>query len=170
MIVAIVVGGMVTATAAALFVALGDQGTIVEESSTSVARVVNAERLVEFLVGNLDPGSDSLGLYGTSEEVNFRTWCEAGHGFLVSCRVRLRFRVDKGLVDLVLSTFDDSSPFEPNSEMTEIILFEGLRSGRVLYLVNPENGGTWSSRWSSLTIPPSIGLVLAGDTLILPTR
>jgi hypothetical protein len=167
--VAFVVGGTAVATAAALLVGLSSRASAIEMAAASADRAANAERLMRLLTANLDESIQTARLEGYNEHVVLRTLCETAAGWLEPCRVQLDFRKDgeSGLL-MLQARFDTAD--RSAAKVHEIVLRSGVLSGEFLYLVDAADGGTWAESWTSLTLPRAVGIVVDGDTLLLPVR
>jgi len=158
--VALVVGGMALLLAAALLATLGNRAEAIERAATKQNEDANAERLLQGLVANLDPGSDTTPSFvGDGQSVTFRTWCDTPAGWLDRCSAHLWFerRQDVTALRLLLHG-SDSSEFE---------LRRGLETGRLRYLVNARDRGTWAETWTERVPRVAVAIITDGDTLLL---
>jgi prepilin-type N-terminal cleavage/methylation domain-containing protein len=169
--VGMAVGAMAITGAAALLLGLVSGAEAIQSRAFDVDRDANAERVIRLLTANLDASGDTIGVRGNQESVHFPTWCETSFAWSERCRVRLKFQTTRASRSLVVermsgpsltATEDAQTPPEP------VVLRQDLRSGQFIYLVDATAGGKWSGSWSIMTIPAALGVVIDGDTLILP--
>lgn len=161
--VALTVGGMAVAVAAALLTGLGDRATELAAAARRVDRDANAEQLLRALTANLQPGSDSAGPFrGDSRSAAFRSWCDAPSGWLERCAVRLSLAPEARGLSLILRL--------AGSDTTVVRMRSGIGVGRLRYLLDAANGGQWADRWSDLVPPTAIEVIADRDTLFLTVR
>jgi prepilin-type N-terminal cleavage/methylation domain-containing protein len=160
--VALVIGGMAVAGAAALFHGLGQRAEAVERAARRADRDANAERLLRALLANVDFSGDtsSPAVAGDQRTMTFRTWCEQATGWLGRCSVRLFFEQDAGASSLRLDL--------TGAETITTVLQRGLREGRLRYLVDARQGGTWVDTWTRRGVPMAVAVIIGRDTLLLP--
>src|SRR2546427_4267126 len=158
--VALMIGGMAMAGAAALLDALGSRAEAIARAGASADRDANAERLLRGLVANLDPGLDSTPSFaGDVDGARFRAWCETPAGWLGHCTVHLSLERRGDLASLRLQV-DDPEP-------RVIELRHDLRGARFRYLFSVDDVLTWSDRASLLVPPVAVALIVERDTLLL---
>src|SRR5689334_15918905 len=87
--VALVIGGMAVAGAAALLGVLGERAQAVERAGARADGDANAERVLRLLVANLNLPDTTRSFAGDPNTVGFRSWCETPAGWLDRCAVRL---------------------------------------------------------------------------------
>jgi hypothetical protein len=160
---------MAVTGAAALLLGLGSRAEAIQSASRAVDRDANAERTLRLLTANLDASADTIALRGSRESVHFPAWCETRFAWYERCRVRLAFRSTGASRTLIVERVPDPShPASGDALMNGVVLRNGMRSGHFLYLLSAAAGGTWSTSWSMITLPAALGVVIDGDTLILP--
>ena len=158
--VALMIGGMAVAGAAALLAALGNRAEAIERAGIGVDQDANAERLLRGLVANLDLSSDSAPSFvGDANGARFQAWCEMPAGWLGHCRVRLSLERRGDLASLRLQV-DDPGP-------SVIDLRRDLREARFRYLISVDDVLTWTDRSSHLVPPLAVALIVERDTLLL---
>jgi len=169
--VSLVIGGIAVTAAAALFTGLSSRAETIAAAASAADRDANAERLLRLLVGNVETGAGTERLRGDAKTASFASWCEAETGWLERCRVQLEFREDGASSTLVLHKRHEATGAIPAlGGGDEIILRRGVRNGRLLYLLDARNGGTWSDSWTAAMLPAAIAIVLEHDTLVLRVR
>jgi prepilin-type N-terminal cleavage/methylation domain-containing protein len=159
--VALVVGAMAVAAAAALLAGLANRAAAVEQAAARRDRDANAERLLRSLLSNLQLAADTTSrtLAGDGQSVRFQTWCHTPAGWLGPCTARLRFARDSGGGSLMLELTS------VESQMME--LKRGFQSGALRYLLDPAQGGQWTDRWSHVVPPAAVAVIVDRDTLML---
>ena len=158
--VALMIGGMAVAGAAALLDALGNRAEAIERAGIGVDRDANAERLLRGLVANLDLSSDSTPSFvGDINAARFRAWCESPAGWLAHCTVHLSLERRGDLASLRLQV-DNPGP-------SVIELGHDLRGARFGYLFSVDDVLTWTDRASHLVPPLAVALIVERDTLLL---
>lgn len=160
--VALVVGGMAVAAAAALLSGLGDRAAAVERVAERVDRDANGERLLRSLLANLALSPDTAvhSLTGDATSARFGAWCDAPEGWLERCAVRLFFEQPGGVPSLRLAL--------TGAVPTTMELRRGFRAGGLRYLVDAEHGGRWASTWTHIVPPLAVAVIMDRDTLLLP--
>jgi prepilin-type N-terminal cleavage/methylation domain-containing protein len=161
-VVALVVGGMAVAVAAALLLGLGDRADAIKTAAARVDRDANAERLLRSLLGNLDLGGDGpLVLGGDETSVSFRSWCASAGGWLDRCGARLFIerRREGSVVRVEVRAAADTSVVD---------LWDAPAGARLRYLVDPANGGRWADAWRQIAVPRGIAVIVDADTLLIP--
>ncbi len=178
---ALVLGGMALSGAVFLLLGLSDRGRAIDAAAWNVNHEANAERLVRNAVRNLRLSPDSTpSLEGEPTSARFRSWCDGPAGWPERCAVRLFVReTAKGrAISLETRPGDgridaDGAPHDADGAphgAAVVDLWSGFGSAGLRYLVDAGQGGTWTDRWSTLVPPSALGLVVDGDTLILPAR
>lgn len=158
-LVAIVVATGVVVTARAILVAIADGGQRLADASA----VQDAERNVDQLlrVALLEArtlSQDSVTFLGTSRGFVLRTWCPAPGGWTEPCDVAV------AVLDSVPAIV-----MRPGLLATDLIVRRARQSVELRYLASAANGGTWLRAWSSSSeLPLAVGLLIDGDTLMLP--
>lgn len=158
-LVALVIGAVVLASARALIDGLADQATATSHAARVADRRANAELMAREVVGNLSLAPVTASSFsGTPREALFASWCPSARGDLERCDVRLFVR-DRGAVqDVVLDL----------SFGRQITLLESASSVRLRYLSDASAGGVWQSLWSvGVNTPLAVGVLADGDTLLL---
>lgn len=156
-VVTLAVGGGAIALAAALTRAAADESAAAARHAVDAAVDANGERLLRRLVGQMELPelTDSI-TGGDARAMLFSSWCDRPEGWQERCRVSLRIEREHGGIAVGLSS----------GESLEVLSRRGV--GAFVYLRAPQHGGRWSERWiSAMSLPPAIGIVVAGDTLIL---
>ena len=160
--VALVVMGVVLVGARTMLGQIADDADRITAAAADADREANAEALLRAVAGRLELSAtpaDSARLEGEPRGMRFRSWCEVPDGWLERCRASLGFiQVDGGnVLALRLST----------GELVQ--LRRGFRTGELVYLRDAGDGGDWAGRWSTrLAAPLAIGIVIDGDTTIVP--
>ena len=160
--VALVIGGMAVAGAAALLTSLRDRGEAVARTAAQADGDANAERLLRRLLANLDLSADSTkpSFAGDADGMRFQTWCDTPAGWLGRCIARLSLERHDDLASLRLEIDDPDS--------TVIELRKDLRGARFRYLISIDDVPTWLDRFSRLVVPGAVALIVGRDTLLLP--
>jgi prepilin-type N-terminal cleavage/methylation domain-containing protein len=159
--VALVIGSMAVAGAAALLGGLGDRAEAIDLAGSRADADANAERLLRALAENLDIGFDTMPpLAGSADSMAFRAWCQTPGGWLDRCAVRLLFDHRQGVAvfDLELRGADSST----------LTLRHGFDHGRFRYLEEVDHRLRWVESWSRRAPPGALGIVIDADTLLLP--
>jgi hypothetical protein len=159
--VALVIGGMVVAGAAALLVTLGGRAEAIARAGARADLGANAERVLRALLANLDLGLDSTPSFaGDGTGARFRSWCDTPAGWLDRCTAHLFLepRGETAALRLELSGPDPA----------RVDLERGLRGARLRYMALVDNVVTWRDSWSQLVPPTAVALIVERDTLLLP--
>jgi prepilin-type N-terminal cleavage/methylation domain-containing protein len=160
-LVALVIGGMAVAGAAALFSSLADRINAIDQAAARADYAANAEHVLTALVGNLIAGGDSMAIFvGDSNAVRFRAWCEVPAGWLERRSLRLTFDESPDGTSRLLLDVEGM----PNT--TE--LRRGFRHGGLRYLGSIESRLTWLHSWPYPVPPRAIAVIVDADTLVLP--
>lgn len=160
--VALVVMGVVLVGARAMLGQIADQGARIGAAAEDADREANADALLHEMAGRAFVSAvidDEVRFDGQPGIARFRSWCEVPDGWLEPCDVSLGLiQVDSGnVLALTLST----------GEL--VPLRRGFRSGEILYLGDAGAGGSWVKSWgASITAPLALGVVIDGDTTIVP--
>ncbi|MGH7334195.1 MAG: PulJ/GspJ family protein [Candidatus Rokuibacteriota bacterium] len=158
--VALMIGGMALAGAAALLSGLAERAEAIRTAAARVDREANAERVLRSLLANLELSPDtSPSWVGDPRSARFRAWCDTPAGWPGRCAVRLFFQDSGGVGSLRLELIGA----EPS--VTE--LRRGFRAGHFRYLVNAGQGGQWTTRWSHPVPPAAVAVITGNDTLLL---
>lgn len=159
--VALVIGGMVVAGAAALLASLGSRAEAIARAAALADQDANAERVLRRLVANLELGGDSTPSFvGDAKSACIRSWCEAPTGWLERCAGHLLLE-QRG--DTAALRLDVSGP-----DPMRIDLETGPRSARLRYLAILDGVVTWHDAWTHLVPPAALVLIVEGDTLVFP--
>lgn len=155
---ALSLGGLALLSASMLMQQLADSGTRIAASSIALDRADNGERALRALVAHFEPSGDAGAFTGSAGKVVFNTWCDSPSGWKERC-----------LAELSLDTLSNGVALTATlGAHQRVTLRDSLHLGRLLYLRDAENGGTWSSSWGpSAAGPLAIGLTLSRDTMIL---
>jgi len=160
--VALVIGGMVVAGAAALLSALGNRAQAIERAAARADQDANGERLLRTLVANLQfgAGTTTPSFVGDLSSASFRSWCETPAGWLDHCTVRLAFEPQGGKAVLRLQLRGAYS--------TTLDLRTGFQKGRLRYLQEVDRRLSWIDTWSERITPRGLAVIIDGDTLLVP--
>jgi len=158
--VALVIGGMAVAGAAALLFGLTDRARAIGRAAARADVDANGERLLRALLANLDLTSDTAARFaGDATSATFPAWCDTPAGWLNHCLVRLSFdRRDGATVLSVEFRGADSSV---------INVRRGFQRGRFRYLLDVDRRLTWVDNWSRLVAPTGLAVIVDADTLLL---
>ena len=159
-LVALMIGGLVLASAHQILSALSASATVTEVNRTAADGRANGVDIPYRLTGRLDvatPGATPF--FGADRIAEFSSWCEVPRGWLEACTVVLAVDTVRGQ-PAVTARIDDS---------TRVVLVQGFARGAFRYLESADNGGTWQRVWGrGLGAPLAIGVILDHDTLIVP--
>lgn len=166
-LVALLIGGMAVATAAALLLGLDQRASAIRRSAARVDHSAEAERVLRQAIANVDATVDSTTqvVTGSPDTAQIHTWCETPAGPMVRCVMKLWFAGQSP--DKALRA--DWSSGVTRSVDERLVLYPGLTSGSFRYLIDPADGGHWKKRWSRRLIPGAIEIDMGPDTLLLPT-
>jgi prepilin-type N-terminal cleavage/methylation domain-containing protein len=157
--VALVIGGMTIASAGALLGGLSDRAEFIATTAAHADAGANAEYVLRSLTENLDSGSGTTPpLVGSADSVVFRSWCQTPRGWFEQCAVRLSFDRRPGVAVLGMELRGSTS--------TLLSLPRG--AGRFHYLDDTGQSLRWIDSWSERELPVAVGIILDGDTLLLP--
>jgi prepilin-type N-terminal cleavage/methylation domain-containing protein len=156
--IALTVGGVAVALAAALLRATADQSAMTSEQARSVNTDAVGERVIRRLVGQMewsrtgDPPPS-----GTSRRMQFVSWCDVATGWQERCLVELELPREGYGGIIARSSVGGAQRLMPGRPVTAII-----------YLVSSSGGGEWANRWLDATsLPRAVGLEVGSDTLIV---
>lgn len=160
--VALVIGGMVVAGAAALLGALSNRAQAIKRAAARADEDANGERLLRGLVANLEVGTDTTtpSFVGDASSASFQAWCETPAGWLGHCAVRLAFSRHESTGVLTLEI--------RGANTTALDLRRGFRNGRLRYLQEVDRRLSWIDAWSRWITPTGVAVIVDGDTLLLP--
>jgi prepilin-type N-terminal cleavage/methylation domain-containing protein len=159
--VAMVIGGMAVAGAAALLSALGDRAQAIVHAGAQVDADANAELMLRGVVANLDLSRDTTSSFaGDPNNATFRSWCDTPAGWLDHCSVRLLFGRQGDAAVLRMEV--------KGAYSSTIDLRSGFRRGRLRYLVEVDRRSTWVDTWSQVGVPTAVAVIIDADTLLLP--
>lgn len=158
--VALVVSAIVLLGARAMLGAVGDAATRISQEGARLDTSANADRTLRSLVRNLDLGFANDAVFaGDTRQVTFASWCDMPSGWQERCRVTVAIERRTDGDALVLHTTRGDA----------IVVRERMRSGSLRYLATVYGGGEWIRTWGvGITAPLAIGILLDGDTLIVP--
>ncbi len=160
LVIAMIIGGMAVAAAAAMFLGLQDRADTIRAGAEQADRDANAERLLRGLFGNLDPGEGAAPpLVGGSTEAALTTWCDGPRGWLERCIARIYFTPAGRRTVLRVELRRGGG--------ADTVELRRAADGSLLYLLDPARGGTWTRDWSRRTPPIAMALVWDRDTLLL---
>ena len=159
-IVALTLGGLVVALAAATLASVTDNAEHLATDARRADRVGNGDRILRRLIGQMDwTQRGERPPRGDAGSLRFMTWCDVPGGWQERCEA-----------ELTIAAADDSlgGMIARLSTGEELRLIPGVRVGPLLYLGRPGVGADWRERWTDeRAMPPAIGLVVPGDTLVL---
>lgn len=161
-VTALAIGGIAVTLAAAMLAAVSDHTQRVADVARARDETVASERLLRRLVGQMSwSARDEPAPRGTPEALRFTTWCDVPAGWQERCIVELR----------VGKEGQPALGIEARLSTGETLrLLSGIEVHGFTYLVTPEHGGRWQTRWlDAASLPPIIGIVLARDTILLRT-
>lgn len=161
--VALTVMGIVLVGARTMLGQIADDADRITAAAADADREANAEALLRTVAGRLELptafGDEEDGFQGEAHGTRFRSWCEVPDGWLERCSASIGFiRLDgDNVLALRLST----------GELVQ--LRRGFGAGELVYLRDAANGGAWVRSWgASITAPLAIGVVIDGDTTLVP--
>ncbi|HYW08759.1 MAG TPA: prepilin-type N-terminal cleavage/methylation domain-containing protein [Longimicrobium sp.] len=157
-VVALALAGLLLLGARVLLEQVGDAAERISGTAAEVDREANGERLLRAVVGSAEQPSGARAFRGDARGARFTSWCDLAAGWQERCDVSLGvIRVgERNVLAMEL----------PRGEV--VALRHGFASGRVIYLRDAADGGSWLAEWaSSVSLPLAVGVVLDGDTLIL---
>ena len=156
--VAITISAVLLLGARALVEQVGASAESISGTAAEVDREANAERLLRALVGRAEQPREGHEFAGTPLGARFRTWCDVPAGWQERCSVSLGVLRAGGSSVLALEL--------PGGEIVPVR--RGFAEGRILYLRDAADGGTWLREWSSsVAAPVALGVEMDGDTVIL---
>lgn len=158
-LIALAVSGIVLLGARVMVDGLADNTRRLHASTVAWDDEANRELALRLVADRAEVATDSPARFvGSAQEARFRSWCEAGGGWLERCDVTLHFVRRDARADLVMDC----------SQQGVITLRTGVRVGRLLYLSSAADGGAWQHDWLvDITAPLAIGVVADGDTMIV---
>jgi prepilin-type N-terminal cleavage/methylation domain-containing protein len=156
--IALTVGGLAVALAAALLRATADQSAMISEQARSVNTDAVGERVIRRLVGQMEwSRTGEPPPSGTRRRTQFVSWCDVATGWQERC-----------LVELELPQEDYGGIIARSAAGGTQRLISGRPVTAILYLVSSSGGGEWVDRWLDATsLPRAVGLEVGSDTLIL---
>jgi prepilin-type N-terminal cleavage/methylation domain-containing protein len=158
-LVAIVIGAGVVVTARAILVAIGDGTQRLADASAVHDAERNADQLLRTaLLQARTLSQDSVSFLGTSRGFVLRSWCPAPGGWTEPC-------------DVTVAVLDSTPGIVMRLGLiaADLMVRHADRSAELRYLASAANGGTWLRGWSSPSeLPLAVGLLIDGDTLMLP--
>jgi prepilin-type N-terminal cleavage/methylation domain-containing protein len=159
--VALVVIGIVVIGARTMLGQIADDADRITAAAAEADRDANAGALLRAVAGRIEvsavAGADR-GFEGEPQGARFHSWCEVPDGWLERCEASLGFIRMEGepVLALRLST----------GEL--VPLRRGFRSGRIAYLNDAADGGTWLERWgASITPPLALAVIIDDDTTLV---
>ena len=103
-------------------------------------------------------GMDSVAFRGGPDSVIFATRCNTAFGWLEDCDATLRLRRSRDGCYISIDT----------SRRIAVLDRRVLRPCTFAYLIDPADGGHWTSEWSrGNTLPAALAVVTGSDTVIL---
>lgn len=158
LVVALAIAGLVLLGARAMLENVADAADRIAKKAQAADREANAERLLRALVGRIESATvTSHAVSGDAQQARFATWCDMPAGWQERCEVALRF-----------GTVRDENALIAALPTRAIVVRRAFDAGKLLYLTDARDGGSWLPAWrSEITTPIALGVVLEGDTLIL---
>jgi prepilin-type N-terminal cleavage/methylation domain-containing protein len=159
-VVALAISALLLVGARAVLEQLGGHATAVVRAAADADRDANAEAWIRELLGRAETTPEPERRFdGTADGARFHTWCESGGGWLERCAATVGF-IAAGDTAVLAVRMGDADP---------VPLRRGFRAGRLIYLRDASSGGAWVRNWSSaLAAPLAVGVVIDGDTIIVP--
>ena len=159
-VVALVVSAIVMLGARAMLGEVGDDAHRISVEAARLDSEANGERTLRALVRQLDLGSDEASQFaGDPRRVSFESWCDVPSGWRERCAVTLTLEPSAEKSSLVVRT----------SKSSALMVRDRIRTGEFRYLTTVTGGGEWIRVWGAgITAPLAIGIILDGDTLIVP--
>ena len=159
-LVALAIGAVVVLGARMLLDGLAVQAARTSTAARDADIDANGERLLQRLVRDIEVGPSPAPTFGGDRNTaHFSSWCEVPRGWLEPCRVSLGIEsaVDGVAVVARLSTGE------------AIVVRRASRADGLRYLLSSDAGGVWLEHWDGAgSAPLAIGVLVDGDTLILP--
>ena len=157
-LVGLFVAVAVVATARGLIDAVGDAGERVAASAADQDVIAGGELLARAIVRQARVlAGDSVSLLGTARGFIIESWCPVPGGWSEPCSAA--FVLDDSTRSLMLRS-------GKAHDLTRVIQARQLISIR--YLASVVGGGQWLAGWSASDLPLAIGVIVDGDTLLLP--
>jgi prepilin-type N-terminal cleavage/methylation domain-containing protein len=159
-VVALVVSAIVMLGARAMLGEVGDDALRISAETRRLDSEANGERSLRALVRQLDLNSGDLSQFaGDPRRVSFSSWCDVPSGWQERCAVTLTLERRAGANALVIRT----------SKGGALVVRDRVGAGELRYLTTVTSGGEWIRVWGAgITAPLAIGVILDGDTLIVP--
>jgi hypothetical protein len=157
--IALVVTSIILVGARLALEMLADASHRSAEAAREADRVANADRVERSLFRMLEIGPGLERPFGgDTRSAHFFTWCHTPGGWLERCHAVLAIERSR-----------DTNVLVAHMGAQSIRLASGFRDGSLRYLNNPALSGQWFVRWGDGNVPPlAVGVVLDGDTSILP--
>lgn len=156
MLVAIVLAALVAATARAVVETIGDAATRLAVTAVTEDAARGGDILSRTIIRQARSlRGDSISFFGTGRGFVIQSWCPVPGGWSEVCQAA--FAVDDSATSVIL-----------RAGSTPLVAFRGRESVALRYLATAENGGRWVDRWASNGLPAAVGIIVDGDTLIVP--
>jgi hypothetical protein len=156
--IAIVIAGVVALIARRLFeTAVTTASALEREANGQEATWESWIALRELAWQAWTPGPDSVALAGDARHTSFLSRCLSGGGWQEPCRATITLADSAGWCRMSIAT-----------SMRKRMVSEPVARCRLLYLVDPANGGLWAPVWTlKNTLPLALGIVQGPDTAIV---
>jgi prepilin-type N-terminal cleavage/methylation domain-containing protein len=160
-VVALSISALLLVGARAVLEQLGGHAEAVVGAAAAADREANGQALARALLGRAETNPDAGRRFdGTEAGVRFHTSCDVPAGWLERCEATLGFIAAGGGAPVLAVEAGGADP-QP--------LRRGFRDGKLIYLGDPANGGAWVRNWASAVETPfAVGVVIDGDTLVVP--
>jgi prepilin-type N-terminal cleavage/methylation domain-containing protein len=159
MLAAISIFGLAIGGAIALLDQLGDGASRIGAEGGRIAREGNGARLLTRLLMDARTSTDSTRRFrGDANSLELWTLCDVPGGWAEDCRATLSID-QRGDSSALIAGLPTGGAFSVRRQ-------KGAASFRYY---NPQSDTLWARQWSSnLVLPIAIGVVVGGDTIVLP--
>ena len=155
--VALAISALLLLGAHAILQQVGDAATHISGTAAEVDRDANAEWLLRGVVGRAEQPGPERAFTGTPRGARFHSWCDVPAGWQERCSVSV------GVLPM-----EDGPVLAVEVEGEVVAVRRGFAEGRVLYLRDAAEGGSWLPQWNSdVAAPRALGVVMDADTMIL---
>jgi prepilin-type N-terminal cleavage/methylation domain-containing protein len=159
LMVALAASGVALAGGAALVSAAHTSLEQARRTAAAIDRRANAQRLLRRTVADMLAGDGADRFSGNMRETRFTSWCDVAAGWREPCSMSLRIEPTGAGPVLTLLAGSDGP----------VVLMSADSVLELRYLTKVIDGGNWIERWDpSVSLPFGVGLLVDGDTLILP--
>jgi prepilin-type N-terminal cleavage/methylation domain-containing protein len=156
LVAALALTGLALVGTQQLLVQLADGRDRLHAQSAMQTLEINGGRFLSQLVGNADGSDTTRRFSGSASETSFASWCPGAGGWLEKCPVVLR--IEKAADSSIVLASDGRVAALRLTALDGVATFAYFEPGR-----------GWLRAWPrGLTQPAAIGIVSAGDTLVLP--